>query len=322
MRVVIVGAGPAGCAAAIELRRLGADVVLLSDGRDSIGEQLPPEARPLLQRLGLLPLDDQIECVAVRSAWRTPELQVRDFLFHPFGHGWLLDRGRFGAMLRAAAVAAGSELRQPARLRALDRRGDWRIDIAGEELRCDWILDASGRRAEVARRFGVRRRRFDRQFAVAGRLETDADDLDATLTVESAGAGYWYTCTMPGRRRIAAYVSSARPALAEWSASLQQTRHIAPLLRSYRLCEPVFACPAESSMLERTSGPGWMAIGDAAAAYDPLASRGLVAALESGVTAASLVAAPAEALMAHHEALAQRFQLYVEERARHYGAGH
>ena len=40
MRVAVVGSGPAGCAAAIALCRAGADVVLVGDGLDGVGEQL------------------------------------------------------------------------------------------------------------------------------------------------------------------------------------------------------------------------------------------------------------------------------------------
>ncbi len=184
MRVAIVGAGPAGCAAAIELCRLGAEVVLLSDGRDGIGEQMPPEARPLLQQLGLLPLDGHLDCVGVRAAWRTETLSHQAFVFRPFGNGWLLDRRAFGAQMRQRAVNAGAVLRQPVRLLALARSRDWRLCLEGDEVACDWIIDASGRHAAVARRLGIRRRRFDRQFAVVGWLQTEADDEDATLTVE------------------------------------------------------------------------------------------------------------------------------------------
>ncbi len=42
MRVAVVGSGPAGCAAAIALCRAGRDVVLVGDGLDGVGEQLPP----------------------------------------------------------------------------------------------------------------------------------------------------------------------------------------------------------------------------------------------------------------------------------------
>jgi len=318
MRVAIVGAGPAGCAAAVELRRLGAEVVLLSDGRDGIGEQMPPAARPLLQQLGLLPLDGHVDCVGVRAAWRTATLSHQDFVFHPFGNGWLLDRHAFGAQMRQRAVDAGAVLRQPVRLVTLARPRDWRLRVEGDEVACDWIIDASGRHAAVARRLGIRRRRFDRQFAVVGWLQTEADEEDATLTVEGGAGGWWYTARLPHRRRVAALITSDRPDLMAWEKRLRSTRHIAPLLRDYRCCGPLVVRPAESSMLEHSAGSGWIAIGDAAASYDPVASRGLVAALESGITAAALVAASSERLAAYHADLEQRFMRYLEERNRLY----
>ena len=318
MRVTIVGAGPAGCAAAVELCRLGAEVVLLSDGRDSIGEQMPPEARPLLQQLGLLPLDGHVDCVGVRAAWRTATLSHQDFVFRPFGNGWLLDRRAFGAQMRQCAVAAGAVLRQPVRLSALARPRNWQLGVEGDEVACDWIIDASGRHAAVTRRLGIRRRRFDRQFAVVGWLQTEAEDQDATLTVEGRAGGWWYTARLPHRRRVAALITSDRPDLMAWEKRLRSTRHIAPLLRDYRCCGPLVVRPAESSMLERSAGLGWIAIGDAAASYDPLSSRGLVSALESGITAAALVAASSEHLVAYHADLEQRFVGYLEERNRLY----
>ena len=318
MRVAIVGAGPAGCAAAIELCRVGAEVVLLSDGRDGIGEQMPPEARPLLQQLGLLPLDGHVDCVGVRAAWRRAALSHQDLVFHPFGKGWLLDRRAFGAQMRQRAVDAGAVLRQPVRLVTVARPRDWRLRVEGDEIACDWIIDASGRHAAVTRRLGIRRRHFDRQFAVVGWLQTEADDEDATLTVEGGAGGWWYSGRVPHRRRVAALITSDRPDLMAWEKRLRSTQHIAPLLRNYRCCGPLVVRPAESSMLERSAGSGWIAIGDAAASYDPVASRGLVAALESGITAAALVAASSERLAAYHADLEQRFLRYLEERNRLY----
>ncbi|HEX4770435.1 MAG TPA: FAD-dependent monooxygenase [Bryobacteraceae bacterium] len=320
MRVAIVGAGPAGCAAAIELCRLGAEVVLLSNAGDGIGEQLPPEARPLLQRLGLLPLDGHVDCVGIRTAWRTETLGEQAFVFRPFGNGWLLDRRVFGAQMRQRAVDAGAVLRQPVRLVSVARPRDWRLHFEGDEVACDWIIDASGRHAAVARLLGIRRRRFDRQFAVVGWLQTEADDADATLTVEGDAGGWWYTGRLPHRRRVAALIASDRPDLMGWEKQLRSTRHIAPLLGDYRYCGPLVVRPTDSSMLERSAGSGWIAIGDAAASYDPIASRGLVAALESGIAAAALVGASSERLAAYHADLEQRFMRYLEERNRLYSS--
>jgi flavin-dependent dehydrogenase len=321
MRVAVVGAGPAGCAAAVELCRRGFAVALISDAADGVGEQLPPAAMPLLQHLGMLPLADQFPCVGVRTAWQSEELHEQDFLFHPFGHGWLLDRRRFGEQLRRAAVEAGAELLQPVRLLRLERRGGWCLGLDRGELICDFVVDASGRRGAVARLLGVKRRRFDRQVALLGWLETAGEDEDATLTVESTADGWWYTCRLPTRRRVAAFITSQRADRRRWAAALGATRHVGRLVRDYRLRGAVVLRAADSSRLERCWGPGWMAIGDAAVSYDPLASRGIVSALRSGCEAAALVDASEERMVAHDAALARNFEAYLHQRAPYYAGG-
>lgn len=320
-RVAIVGSGPTGCAAAIALRRDGADVVLIGDGVDAVGEQLHPAARPLLERLGSDCLTGQLACVGVRAAWHTPELHAQDFVGHPFGNGWLLDRASFGAALRRAARDAGAALREPSRLLGAARApvsstGTWRLALSDGELACDFVVDATGRRAAFARLLGVARRRFDRQVALVGWLATArADDFDATLTVETTGDGWWYTCRLPGRRRVAGLMASARGDAASWESRLRATRHLAPLVEGYALLGTPVARAAGSSLLDRCWGPGWVALGDAAATYDPLASRGLVAALASGLEAATLVGAAEGRLRAWQQALEAGFSRYLHERA-------
>ena len=321
MRVAVVGSGPAGCAAAIALCRAGRDVVLVGDGLDGVGEQLHPAARPLLARLGLERLAGQLDCVGVRAAWHSVELQEQHFLSHPFGHGWLLDRARFGETLRQVAVAAGARLRAPARLTGLTRERTssqgWRVQLSDGEEGCDWLVDATGRRGAVARLLGVKRRGFDRQVALVGWLATDrTDDVDATLTVETTSSGWWYGCRVPGRRRVAAFVTASRPDARTWESELRATRHLGRLVDGYRVERAPVARAADSTMLERCFGPGWIAIGDAAVSYDPLASRGLVGALSSGLEATSLVAAPEARLAAWQAGLEASFATYRAERAR------
>ncbi len=328
-RVAIVGSGPAGCAAAIALARGGADVVLAGDGRDGVGEQLHPAARPLLQRLGLERLTGQLECVGVRAAWRAPELHAQDFVAHPFGNGWLLDRATFGATLRRAAAAAGVELRPAARLVGLaSARGPaaagarWTLALDNGPLACDFVVDATGRSAALARLLGVARRRFDRQVALVGWLAApdDADERDATLTVETTRDGWWYSCRLPGGRRVAGLVGTERVPPAAWEGRLRATRHVAALVARHRLVRGPIACAAGSALLERSFGEGWLALGDATTSFDPLASRGLVAALADGADAASLVGAPAARLRVWQERREASFFRYLAERERYLAA--
>lgn len=320
MHVVIVGAGPAGCAAALELRRRDIAVTLISDGADAVGELLPPSARPFLDHLHLQPLENQLECVGVRSAWHSDELSDQDFIYHPLGHGWLLDRGRFGRQLRQHAVAAGARLRQPERLERIARHGAWRLGLSSGELRCDWVLDASGRRSIIARMLGVRRRRFDGQAACVRWLKTHDDgDGDSTLTVERTGDGWWYTCRVADRRRVAVWLSP-RPFVRAWDEQVCRTRHVRARLAAYQPNGSAVVRPADSSLLEQTAGAGWLAIGDAAVSYDPLASRGIVSALASGIEAATLVGAGDDQLAARHARLEAAFHHYLRQRQQFYGA--
>ena len=125
--------------------------------------------------------------------------------------------------MREAAVAAGARLRAPARLTGLARERaaphGWRLRLSDGEEGCDWLVDATGRRGAVARLLGVKRRRFDRQVALVGWLATDrADDVDATLTVETTSSGWWYGCRVPGRRRVAGFVTASRPDARTWES--------------------------------------------------------------------------------------------------------
>ena len=321
MRVAVVGTGPAGCAAAIALCRQGRQVVLIGDGVDGVGEQLHPAARPLLHQLGLPLLPGQLDCVGIRAAWHSHDLSEQDFLSHPFGHGWLLDRKRFGETLRKAAREAGALLRIPSRIQGVSREGSamhsWRLQLSDGEESCDWLVDATGRRGAVARLLGVKRRRVDRQVAMVGWLKTElTDDGDQTLTIERTRSGWWYSCRLPGRRRVAGYITDSRPEQPQWESQLRATRHLGRLVQAYRLDGELVTRAADSTILEQCYGPQWLAIGDAAVSYDPLASRGLVSALDSGIQAATLVGAAESQLVTWQSDLQASFAAYNAERAR------
>ena len=96
--VAVIGGGPAGAVAAFELASNGLKTILLESEispAPKIGETLPPEARSVLQSLGLWEafLDDgHLASVGICSAWNSAALAERDFIFNPYGCGWQLDR--------------------------------------------------------------------------------------------------------------------------------------------------------------------------------------------------------------------------------------
>jgi flavin-dependent dehydrogenase len=303
--VLIVGAGPAGAAAALNLAPLRTVAVVERSAAPAprIGESLPAAARRLFRDMGLLEsflAEGHAPCYANRSVWGDPHPRELDALRDADGHGWHLDRVRFDRWLRDAAVARGAEMIVPATIERIERDGDvWRAGIArGSEtitMESTIVIDAAGRAAPLARRLGAKTRVDDRLVCgwIYGR---DAAEGGRGLTyVEATEDGWWYTAPMPHDRRVLAFhtdadlpaarVASDRDAL---MARAESTSELSELLHhsGFAAEETAGFTAAHTATLEPCAGPGFLAAGDAALAFDPLSSQGLLNALFTGLAAA------------------------------------
>ena len=301
---IVAGAGPAGTPAALTLARSGHRTLMadrIGDRAYKIGEALPEAAGRLLRSLDLPVLEAAGAHVAiggVLSSWNTDDLMAVDSFRHPAGQGWRLDRMRFDADLRAAAVAAGAAFREH-RVRSLRRVDEgWEVGFEGGGVEhARWIVDATGRNRLLARRLGIPRERGPRlvAFYARGRVD-DVLRTDRTL-IEAVPEGWWYAARLPSGAPIAGFHTDARTAAvlrsdpAAWRRGLSRTRHIAGLLGGAQFDEKVRAVDARGGRLSQFSGPGWIACGDAAVCFDPVSGQGIFSALHGGFTAGTAVAA-------------------------------
>ncbi len=307
--VLILGAGPAGSGLALALKRAGVADVLLVDRPARrpfrIGESAAPSISSLLRRLGL---DDRLEGHGLRPChgnlivWGGRAPAIEDFMNRAYGSGWHLDREAFDAWLRAEAVTGGAELLSPAHLAAVRHDGDgWQADIRGAGLsfqaRIRWIVDASGRPAAFARRSGARLNRFDRLIAlaaVAGPVESRG--FDGFSVVEAVEIGWWYAARLPGGKAVIALMTDADLAREAdllspvvfrqaWAATSEIGHFVPPPDQALRPI--VFA--AGTQFIDRAIAPGWLALGDALIAFDPLSAAGVTGALEDAIAAADAI---------------------------------
>lgn len=308
--VVVLGAGPAGAACALALARAGVERVRLIDGPPpaggAVGETLPPDTRLLLDRLGLwtaFVAEGHLPCLGSCSSWGAAALGFNDFLLSPHGGGWHLDRGRFDAFLRHHAAAAGVETSQGLRLVDADPdpSGGFALRLRGAGgdtigVRARFVVDATGRASAFAKRLGARRRELDRLTFIYGYFDAgDAASASRLTLLEAVAQGWWYAAALPGQRLAVALAADADHVRdqglgrdARWLGAALATRHLAPRLDGCRyLAGGLTPRVASSFILDRVAGPRWMAIGDAAAAFDPLAAQGLYKALADGLDAAA-----------------------------------
>lgn len=302
--VVVAGGGPAGCAAALTLSAAGREVLLADSatGPPKTGEALVPVARLLLRDLRVADTvltGHHLPCHGVRSAWGSAVLHTVDFIHDPYGHGWHLDRPLFDRALRAAARAAGTDVAEHTAVRRPVRRdeGIWHVPLraaraGARAVTCRWIVDATGRRAAIAVRGGARRLVEDRLTGHHLTLDALPGARDGHSLVESTPDGWWYTTLLPSRRRLVVHFTD--PDLftpGDFGRRLLATRYVAPAaaLHGPGLPGPPLRAPAHSAHLDRVHGDGWIAAGDAAVAFDPLSSQGILTALYTGLGAGRAV---------------------------------
>lgn len=342
--VVILGGGPAGLATAIGLRRQpGMDGVRIlvaeaaGEGRQRVGESAPPALPVPLGQLGLMErfrADGHRPCPGTASLWGRDAVGHNDFMYDPLGPAWRLDRRRFDPMLAEAARQAGAEVvfDAPFQQAEADGQGGFRLTLGGGcEVSARWVVDATGPRAVFARHLGVRRLVDDTFFACARFPVIGAGMLTMQTLLEATPEGWWYAARLPdGRAIVMATVDRAGLKAIEdesgWHAALARTRLIGPSLSRVELdwSGAAMVEPVRSGRLERVGGAQWLAVGDAAASFDPITSQGVYKALADGVEVSRLLARllrgeSGDGLAAREAAVAERFTQYRDQRRYLYG---
>jgi len=237
--------------------------------------------------------------------WGSDVLGNNDFVLNPYGRGWHIDRLRFNNSFRRSARSSGIDFISGAKLFDCqsDSHKQFRLHLKAQDgavtsLTARYVVDATGIRSAFARRVGARRIMFDRLTFVYGFFEALPGASESRLTmVEAAEDGWWYAAALPERRVAIAFATD--PDIVReltlsvedrWFARVLRTRYIAPRLDECRFVRGSLAIRAAPSfLLDQVLGSRWLAVGDAAAAYDPLSSQGIYKAMADGLRAAEFL---------------------------------
>jgi flavin-dependent dehydrogenase len=342
--VLVVGGGPAGSAMSIELARLGRSAVLVERSRRAPShwaEHLPPEMRGLLQTV-TGDADSFTEphqrSPGTSTSWGSPTISYRDYIFDPYGCGYQVDRGRFDRDFRRAARTLGVTVLEGVRVVSVVRERDGRLTVAFDrrhgrthDLVVRLVADATGRASAVARRLGARRELHDHLLGIGARIQNSHRSVHGErLVLESVAGGWWYACPMPDHSVAAVFMTdpdlmrrSRQTSEQIWRAEIEKTHLIRSMLPEVGERHEVMVRSAASSILLPMHGDGWIAVGEAGVAFDPLTGRGIVAAIRSGLEAARAVHRKLDgdglALARWTSDQRMRFEQYLREQEQVYG---
>ena len=339
----MVGGGPAGCAAALVLLAAGRSVTVVERSdmrRPRVGEILPPLVQPALAGLGLLErfrAQGHLPSYLLRSAWGRDEPYQVDLTFHPYGPGWHVDRAAFDRLLLDTAEDRGARIRWGATVGSAEAVPDgWRVRVSGPggggTLEASFVVDASGRASSVARRLAAGPRTHDRGAALVGFLRTEptSGPSGVVTLIEAAEDGWWYAGRLPSQRMVAAFLSDSdllprEPARFPgfWRERLAATAMVSAHCAGARLEVGPRLVRSGTARLPEVAGDRWLAVGDAAMAFDPLSSQGVCAALDSGrqggAAADRRLAGDTAAADAYRAGMETTFRDYLRLRAYYFG---
>jgi geranylgeranyl reductase family protein len=304
---VVVGAGPAGTAAAITLSRAGREVVVLDKARfprDKIcGDGLTTGALRLLEQLGLQPAQvaswQPVDDVVVRSpSGRT----VRFPLPHDRGsYAVVARRADLDAALLDVARAAGAEICDGHALAAAVHTAE-RIVVEAhglEPISARFVVGADGMWSPLRKALGIVREgylgewhAFRQYFHATGAA---ARDLHVWFEPELL-PGYAWSFPLPGSAVNLGFGITrggrvrTRDMKALWTALLERP-HVRAVLGDAAVPEAphrAWPIPAAVDRAQLTHGRA-LFVGDAAAATDPMTGEGIAQALLTGRLAAEAI---------------------------------
>lgn len=311
--VIVTGAGPAGCAAAISCARQGLRVAIverLPFPRNRPGETLHPGIEPMLQQLGIAEKVRGDEFIRPTGTWVTWDKERH---FVAFGadrdgpwRGFQIPRATLDGLLLERAVAVGVDVLQPCQTKAvlLEAGRVTGIRTQTEQLFCTHLVDASGAHGWLARQLGLGSRLYSPALtALYGYKRGTVDERALGIFADETG---WYWTAHIGQRLYhwtrLRFAQDKLPRALAVPACLEHLTdegaiHGADV--TWRLCN-------------QAAGNGYFITGDAASVLDPGASHGVLKALMSGIMAAQCIA-DGRACPAHAAAISVQYCQWLRD---------
>lgn len=318
--VMVIGGGPAGSTVAALLAGRGFSVSVADKDRHPrfhIGESLLPLNLPLLDKLGVREAIDRIGMPKWCAEFVSPQHDGKTTVF-PFARAWdktipyayQVRRSDFDKVLLDNARAKGAEVVEGCRVEDVAFRPGERTIVRAQvkdgdapaafEWRARYVIDASGRDTFLANRLQTKQKNpRHASSALYGHFRNAVRNPgrdEGNITIYWFDHGwFWFIPLADGTTSVGAvcwpyYLRSRK---SDPTTFFHETIALCPplaaRLKKAELIGPATATGNYTYRSTRTSGEGYLLVGDAFAFLDPVFSSGVYLAMSGAFFAADTV---------------------------------
>ena len=316
---LVLGAGPAGCAAATLVAKEGYSTLLVEREefpREHVGESLMPETYWTFEKLGVL---DKLRAsrfskkVGVQfvdgSGRESKPFFFRSHHDHDSSDSWHVERAEFDQMLLENAAEHGAECLDQTRVVDVLFEGDRAVGVrlktsAGETLdvASRVVVDATGQSSLIANKLGLKQINPDlrkagiwRHYRGGERDESGGGVKTIISHTRDKRAWFWYIPQSGDLVSIgcvgdAEYLLKGRGTPAEvFEEELANCPGASSRLKDAEPLDDLAVAKEFSYTTTQAAGDGWTLVGDAWGFIDPVYSSGVYFAMKSADMASECV---------------------------------
>lgn len=295
--LIVIGAGPAGCAAAITAARSGASVMLLERGhfpRHKVcGEFVSAESLELLQNL-LAPAHRNLIIKAPRIARSRIFVDSAELQAEITPAAASITRFDLDIALWDSCAQAGVELRDDSAVQSVNGTGPFHVTTRSDAFEARAIINATGRWSNFTSPATRARITKDRWIGIKAHFREPAMPKPS-VDLYFFDGGYCGVQPILANQSVGATaVNACAMVRADVATDLREVLQLHPALRARSktwqlLMDPVTTSPLVFHPPELTQN-GMLQAGDAATFVDPFIGDGISLALRSGDLAGNCLA--------------------------------
>lgn len=311
--VLVIGGGPAGASAALSLLHYSdAQVTLIEHtdfNRTRVGEHVSAVFFNILDYLKLTKSDFEegsfLPAYGNTTYWGSPYPTETHAVFTTDASTFQIDRQKFDFRLLEEVVEKGGQIFPRTRCVQFQQLEDntWEIELnhserGGFKILAKYIIDASGRKAQIGHQLGVESQHIDELVGVGVFIESDEEQpFKYEQILETTEWGWWYKAVLPDNRAVVTFFTDADIVTKlklgkadHWNNLLQKTTHVKKHIEGSKAqSRKPWIRNAKSQIAEYARINNFIAVGDAVASFDPVSSMGIGFAMTSACHAARIV---------------------------------